>query len=227
MSLSEILQEIGELSNRGNALQSNIRGFVNRAQRSICSRRDWQWMHDRKPVSIPDGETSGPMPSGFKKLSDEASPISYSMGNFDIPVTVTSRSRLEMWFPWPYQFNITTYQQPGIPLPILIVFMEMDGPSNGWRLHIPPQFAQHQALSFNVSGFYYPEDLNLGTDSNFITDNGDLCEALINKAKSLAYFAEDPASKQGIAAQALYEYHLSTAMYTDAAVAYQGRPLRM
>lgn len=224
MNLAEIIEEVAIVA-PGNNMEKRLKSFVNRAQRAICSRYDFTFLHDRIPVTMDAGATSVSLPIGFKRLTTEQSPISYTFGAYDIPVFVVSREQTEIWYPWLCNVNQTAF--PPIPFPVQCVFMEQDGPGNSWTINIPGQIASPQALTFNVSAYWYPEDLDRGTDTSAVTNDGLLCEALLSKAKSLAYAATNPSDPNMTACLALYEQHLKSAMYTDAAIMFQGRCARM
>lgn len=216
MQLSEIIREIGELSVRSAAQDSDYKSLINRAQRGIAQRNNWSFLHARRQASVLSGATSVRLGPTFKQLSEEKSPVSYtdsSLGQSSVPVKVSSREEIESWWPWPWPFGPILVPIPGSYLPIRVIFIENN---NGeWTLNIPPQFAASSTLVFNISAYWYPNDLQLGTDRNAITDHGDLCEALINRARALAYFAEDPTDKKGIASMNAYQQYFKSALYAD------------
>lgn len=78
-----------------------------------------------------------------------------------------------------------------------------------------------------MSGFYYPNPLRLGTDSNAITNHPDLVECVINYAAARSFFSEDPTSLKGVAAMQLYNDSFNDATYTDSEIRFSGRVLRM
>lgn len=57
-NLAEIIREVGELGARSRAVQGDIKGFANRAQRTIAQRRNWSFMHDIRGVTITTGSSS-------------------------------------------------------------------------------------------------------------------------------------------------------------------------
>lgn len=226
MDLEAILHEIGDLSVRSIAQESDYVNLVNRAQRVITSRNNWSFMHDRKQINVLTGSTATQFPLAFKQLSAEKSPVSYtdaSLGQSNVPVKVSSREEVESWWPWPWPFGPILVPIPGSYLPIRVVFVENNQGSK--FLNIPPQFAASATLVFNISAYWYPDDLALGTDHNALTDSGDVSEALINLAKSMAYFAEDPTDKRGVAARQLYQDHYKSALYSDGSQKTGGRAL--
>lgn len=230
MTLDDITHEIGDLSVRSIAQDSDYISLINRAQRSICQRNSWSWMHQQRKANVLAGETSVALDPTFKALTEEESPVSYtdaSFGNSDVPVKVASRQEIESWFPWPWPWGPILVPIPGSYLPIRVVFIEFDGGDGLWKLHIPRQFAPTATLVFNISAYWFPNNLVLGTDSNPLTNSGDLAEALINRAKALAYFAEDPTDKRGIACQQMYQDLYKSALYADTAQRFAGRVLHM
>lgn len=228
MTLSEITHEIGDLSVRSISVELDLINFINRAQRSICQRNSWSWMHQQRKANVLANSTSVALDPTFKALTEEKSPVSYtdaSLGQSNVPVKVSSRQEIESWWPWPWPFGPILVPIPGSYLPIRVVFIENN--SGEWRLHIPPQFAASATLVFNISAYWFPNDLVLGTDSTPLTNSGDLGEALINRARAMAYFSEDPTDKRGIASQQLYQELYKSALYADEKQKTAGRVLHM
>ena len=184
------------------------------------------------PVNVTTAGTGGTITfrsvslgSTFKCLSNEKSPITYDdptgTNPRPIPVDVISRAisnRIGYYNP---SFNTVTNTYP-----IQYVFLEQNGPSGEWALYLPEQY-QPVAITFNVSAYFYPVDLALGTDSNALTNHPMLEEALINLTKARTYFAEETDSPTGIAAMAMAEQAIRSAQYADVTQEYSGRPLRM
>ena len=296
MTISELIYIVQELGVKSVRLDSDVRGFINRAQRQIAQRRNWSFMHAQQPFSVPGttialtsntaatasvvtcaahslttgqlytgtiASVSGSIPTingertitilgatsfsvpvttttggtggtialrsvslggTFKQLSGERSPVSYqdptSSSPFPIPVQVVSRPAADRTATVPY-----SNAQP-TAYPIQSVYLEQNGPGGQWALYLPAQYAP-TPITFQVSAYYYPADLTLGTDHNALTDHGDLCEALVNLAKARAYFAEEVDSPKGTAALALYEQAYKSASYSDVAQGFGGRQLRM
>lgn len=112
-------------------------------------------------------------------------------------------------------------------MPIRVVFMEQDGPGGLWTLNVPPQFIITNNCQFNVQGYYYPLDLKQGDDTNGMTNNGQLCQAIIALSKAFAFLNNDETEKQGQAAMARFEDLFDKALYEDASRKYNGCNLRM
>lgn len=167
------------------------------------------------------------MPVTFKQLSEQNSPISFQYGLYRLPVTVTTRSQIEACGLWPLMNGPLSTPLPGGYLPIRVVFMERDGPGGLWTLNVPPQFILTQDMTFYVQGYYLPEDLVSGGDSNFFTNQGELAEAVIARTKALAFFAEDPTSEKGQASMQQFEMHYQNSLYSDRAQLFSGVTLRM
>lgn len=227
MTLSEVIYECGELGNQSIRVESDWKGFVNRAQRRIAQRRNFTLLHDYRPVTVASGQTSVLLGRNFKQLSEEESPVSFNYGQYQLPVKVTSRARIQGLGFWPLQNGPLCLPAPYGYIPIQVVFLERNGPGGQWQLCIPPQYSVTTNLVFNISAYWFPEDLNLGDDHNALTDHGDLCEALINLTKAMAYFAEETDNPKGTAAMALYEQAFESACYSDVAQSMGGRTLRM
>lgn len=224
MQLSELVYEIGELGLRDSRLDLDYRGFINRAQKTIASRRNWTFLHNRAPFTIPGGSTSVSLGSTFKQLSSEQSPVSYTYGIYNLPVYVASREEIESRGVWPWTNGPTFQPTPGGAWPVRVVFIEQNNGGN-WTLNIPPQFAPQLDLTFNVSAYFRPADLALGTDHNALTDNGFLADALMNLA--MAYAIKDPTDKRVPGFKALYEDYFRQACYEDAQRQFSGRTLRL
>lgn len=232
MTLSDILQEVGEIDTaiaKGGALDgrmnTSLRNMVNRAQRAICRRRNWNFMRDRRTATVASGNTSCNLGDAFKELSSEQSPVSYTYGVYNLPVLVTSREALEARGIWPWLDGPFFIPIPGGVWPIRTVFIE--GTSAGWTLNIPVQFAPTTDVVFNISAFYYPADLILATDHNQLTDDGELAEALLHKTRAIAYAAADPSDKRVAAAEQIYEQRFISACYSDGHQTYAGRTLHL
>lgn len=194
-------------------------------------------MHDRRHYVILAGDTSVSLGRDFKRLTDEESPISvsYQTGGepntvYNLPCRVLSREEVERQLYWPWIGQYLNQPVPGGYIPIRVVFLEknLTGIHGGeWQLKIPPAFNVTSDSPYNVSGYYFPRPLERGTDENAVTNDPDAVQAVINKAISLAYFAEDPTSQKGIAANTEFENFFSNASYTDSLVKFGGRVLRM
>lgn len=201
MNLQQLIYEIAELGVGSQRLQSDYVRFLNRAQRTICQRNNWAFMASRITATIPAGQTSVALPATFKTLQPEKSAVTYAdSSGRPIPVEVTSRATLE--------------RTSGFGSPAAFCFIE-EGPS-GYTFNIPYDSAPTVNTDFTLKAFVFPADLALGTDHNALTDHGILADALLNKAKALAYFAEDPTDKRGFACEDLYQRAYQSALYADA-----------
>lgn len=181
-------------------------------------------MHNRSVFSVLSGTTSVSLGSTFKQLTGETSPVSYTIGGFNTPVEVVSREQTERLGYW---VNVSNYiPTPGGTWPIRVVFIEQNSGGN-WTLNIPPQCAPTLDMPFNVSAYYFPAALALGTDSNALTNHGLLADGLVNLVKAMAYETEDPTDKRAIACRMLYEDYYNKAIYQDTAQQFGGRELRM
>ncbi len=231
MNLQELIYEAGELGFDSIKQQSNWVRYINRAVQAIAQYKNWPCLHDRRPYVILAGDHSVSLGPQFKCLSGEQSPISVTFQNgdssYDLPVSVISRELCEQTLYWPSINQIVGGPPvPGGYIPIRVVFLERDN-GGDWRLHIPQPFIVVPNSPYNVSAFYYPNPLKLGTDRNPITDHPDLVECVINYACSLALFSEDKTSKQGAAARALYKESLTAADYTEDRARWIGQVMRM
>lgn len=227
MTFEEIMHEVADLGNASQRVTLDIRGFINRAMQRVCQDRSWTGMRDRRQFQIQSGNTLVPLGPQFKELTPEQSPVSFSYGVYNIPVQVITRAELERYGIWPLWDGPINVPIPGGYYPIRVVFLERNGPGGQWTINIPPQFSVSPDCQFNVTAYYYPNPLNLGQDHNAITDHPQLCDAIINFAKSRLLFAEDPTSKAGVAAMKFYQEALTSAAYSDSATPWQGLTLRM
>lgn len=224
MNLSDFTREIAELGLQDGRNDLYYRDWINRAQKAIASRRNWTFMHNRAVFTVPSGSASVSMGATFKQLTGEQSPVSYTYGIYNVPVYVLSREETERGtVPW----NIGGPPTPGTAWPVRVVFIEENAGGN-WTLNIPPQCAPTSTdLAFNVSAYYYPAALALGTDHNALTDNGLLADALLNLAKRTAYLSADPTDKRAEACRLIYEDYFTQACYEDNARQFSGRTLRL
>lgn len=225
MNLADILQELAELGVNNPRLSSNYRAWVNRSQRAIAQRRNWNVCHDVQQVTLLAGNNSVSLGPTFKQLAPERSPISYvsPTGGSPIPVQVISRavaSRYRSF--WSFPFYAVT--QPYLPPRYVFVEQDANGP---WTMYLPPEIIVQADTTFNVEAYYYPADLVNGNDSNGITTHGALSDALINRAKSMAYYAIDPTDPKGQAAEQLSEKYIMQAAYEDTAQRSGGRAIHM
>jgi hypothetical protein len=223
MTLSDLIYNVGEVGLNKPYLDNDLKGFINRAMKAIGQRRDWSFLHDQISVVIPAGQTSVALPDNFKQLAPEKSPVTYTDNSTgrNVPVTVKSRAEIE-------RYNYCLGYPYSRPITVVYIEITASGTNAGkWTLNLPVADPNLQDITFNVSCFTLPTPLVLGTDSNAMTNHGELGEAIINKAKALAYFAEDPSDPKGVAANALYESHYKTAAYSDARQQIVGQSVRM
>lgn len=222
MTRSDLIREIGEMGCRSQRVQNDIAGFLNRAQRSIAQRRNWTWMHSRQTATILAGTTSIALSTRFKELAPEKSPVTYTAPNASYPVPVHVKSRAELEAMTPGAISAVTNAN-GYWSPYYVFIEQNDGGT--WTLNTPAGYTHATDAAYTLSCFLYPADLALGTDSNGMTTDADLIEALIAKTKALAYFSEDTTDPRGMAAQAQYEAHLARAATEDARRRLAGRRL--
>lgn len=227
MTLEEIIYEVMEVGVKSAVTDQRARQYINRAQRWVCDKWNFTWMFNRVQVTIPSGYTSTKLDANFKQLNNEQSPVSFQYGPYPLPVVVTSRAKIESYGIFPWLETQFTYPLPGGYLPIRVVFLEQDGPGGQWTFNIPPQYSITGPAVFNVSAFWYPSPLEQGSDSNAMTLDGDLQDALINRAKAIAYNAEEVDNPKGAAAQALAEASLTRAKYADSERRFGGRQCYM
>lgn len=223
MNLEGIIREVGELGVRNSRLNSDIKNWINRAQRTICERRNWTFMHDTIAATVAANATSVALPADFKELDSENSPVSYSVPGTNVPIPVTVMSRAEI-----------SRRGRSVPLiyaaihhaqsPILEVYIEQNK-EGIWTLNIANIAQQTQASDFTVSGYFYMAALEKGSDQNALTNHGDLVEALIARTKAIAYKSQDETDKRADACMADYDRHIRDAIYADASKKNGGRAL--
>jgi len=223
MTLEQLIREIGELSVKNGRLNSDIRGWVNRAQRTICERRNWTFMHDTIEVDIAANTAKASLPAEFKELATENSPVSFSVSGSNVPLPVRVLSRAEInrrgnVFPLVYTQAVSTQA------PILEVFIEQNAEGT-WTLNIANTAQQSNPVTFTVSGYFYVPDLEKGSDQNALTNHGDLVEALIARTKAIAYGSQDETDERITACMANYDRHIRDAIYADASKKNGGRAL--
>jgi hypothetical protein len=228
MTLQDLIYEVGELSCVSPRIQSDVKGFINRAQRQICNRRNFLWMQDIRQYTIPSNSISVPLDADFKQLTTEKSPVTWTdtvNQAARIPVTILSREEAERYnwaFFYPYNAPVAPLVCPPVP------WVFIDQIAGVWTLNNSViNQVTNQAMIYNVSGYFYPKPLVLGTDSNALTQHGQLAEALVNCAKATAYFAEKPGHPDGVEAMAIYEKFYQSACYSDARQKIGGQSVHM
>lgn len=226
MTLEDIIRE-ASYGVKDAQVQLDLKGFVNRAIRTIAERANFSCLHDIRVVVIPSGCDKQNLGAEFKQLSPEESPISFQYGNYRLAVQVTSRSRIELAGIWPFPNGPFSFPVPGGYMPVRVVFLERNGPGGNWTLNVPPQFSITQDAQFFVQAYWYPFPLVKGDDRNPMTDDGNLSEAIIRLAASYAFRAVDQTDKRGDAAKEQAEEAIQRAMYSDAFISGGGRTLRM
>lgn len=230
MTLSQMIRyasELGRPNGTGTTVLSDWIDFFNQAQREISDRANWSFLHDLTQVTIASGETSIGLGENFKQLGEEENPISFDYGAYQLPAKVMSRARIEQLGIWPTTTGPFSLSIPSGYVPAMVVFVETNGPAGEWTLNVPPQYVVTTGITFNVSGYFYPEPITQGSDHNSITDNGFLAQAMVQTAKAIAFQMEDSASEQGAKARELAEVQIEKALYADAAKKMAGRNLRM
>lgn len=223
MTLSELIYEIGELPGFGPKVQLDFRKFLNRAIAQVAARRNWTFTHDYQQVTIEAASSSASLGSGFKCLGPEDSPVSVNWpdnpSSVGVPVKVITRAQMQRQGWWGYGYNLII--PPALPQAYApAVFLEQNA-DGVWTINGFGPYSQ--PVTYNISAYYYPPALVLGTDSNGVTNNPEIQDALINRAKAIAFLstgADDPAfemhQKAGMACQALYEMHYKQAAMDDA-----------
>lgn len=226
MTLEDLIREVS-YSSKDSQVQLDLKGFINRAVRTIAERANWTFIHDRRIVVIPSGFNSQKIGAEFKQLSEEASPVSFVYGSYELPVLVTSRARIQMAGIYPFPNGPLSFPVPGGYMPIRVVFLERNGPGGLWQIFIPPQFSITQNAEFWISAYWYPFPLVKGTDENPMTQDGNLSEAIIRLAAHYAFRSVNPTDPRGDAAKAQAEEAITRAMYSDVLIAQGGRAMRM
>lgn len=208
MTLADLVFELGELGVRSQRLESDYVRFINRAHQMIQSRNNWSFMHSRIQVTINGGENSGVIQSNFKELSPEKSPVTYADNSGrPVPCLVSSRAVIER------TGDFVSFQPARLMQPVQIVFLETDGATK--TLNLAPRFLAPKDITFTLDCFLFLPALTLGNQSDFITNSPMLGDALLNKAKAIAYFAEDPGDQRGFACEKQYQEYYRSALYAD------------
>ena len=102
--------------------------------------------------------------------------------------------------------------------------------TGAWTLNIPTYFSNTSAITYNVSAYWYPTDLLLGTDQDQMTNDGNLSEALLALTKAMLYEADvelDESGKLANRYRTIAEQHLARAANDDARRKIAGRNLTM
>jgi len=223
MNLEQLIREIGELGVKNGRLNSDIRGWINRAQRTICERRNWTFMHDVITATIPANHASVNLPETFKQCDDENSPVSYFMPDSTIPnpVQVVSRAAINragsLLLARDTRFHAAQ-------VPIRVCYFEQNA-EGVWTLNILQIASQTTDTPFTIAAYFYTPPLEMAGDQNALTNHGDLVEALIARTKAIAYSSEDPTDKRAQACMADYDRHIKSAIYSDTSKKNGGRAL--
>lgn len=228
MTLTEIVYEVQQLGVKSSRTLADSKNFVNRAIRRVAQRRNWTCLHDIRTATMPSGSNEAPLDPNFKALSSEKSPVSYqdptTSMTLPIPCEVTSRALSTRM-----GYNPFVAISPAVlnTFPLRYVYIEQNA-GGRWTLFLPQQYQTNPtSVVFTISAYYYPETLVLGDDSNGITNHPELCDAVINLAKHLAYAAEEVDNPKADAALSLYERAYKSAAYSDVAQQFSGRQLQM
>lgn len=96
-----------------------------------------------------------------------------------------------------------------------------------WTINLPSRMLTSTDAVFTLSCFQFFPELVLGSDRNVITDHALLGDALLNKAKAIAFFAENPTDPRGMACEQLYQSLYKSAMYADQRNKIAGRAVHM
>lgn len=185
-------------------------------------------MHDVRSVFIQQGITTSPLDKNFKKLGAEKSAVSYNDPTvpypLPVPCEVISRAMANrMGFnPW-----TTPFPTAPVCFSLRYVYIERNGPGGAWTLNLPIQAIANPATTFQISAYYFPEDLQNADDHNAFTDHPNICDAIINRTKYLSYAAEDNAPQQEQLMLQRYEECYQHAAYSDVEQKYGGRALYM
>lgn len=224
MNLTDLLFEIGEIGVKDQRLDVDLIRLINRAMRRMQERKSFTFLHDVILATVPQSLFTVALPDNFKELGSEFSPVAWQnpASAQYVPCRVISRAQAErMGLAFAYPFAPPQVQY----LPTGAVFIENNGA--GWTLNTPQSFPVATAITYQLSCYLYLPDLVDGSDTNFITNNGELSDALVNLTKAIAYFTEDPSDPRGAAARVNYEDIFKTACYTDSRQRNAGRPIHV
>jgi hypothetical protein len=225
MTVSQLLQEIAEVGVSNPRLSSNFMGWLNRAQRNICQRGNFNGMHQVNEVTLLAGNNSVSLGTSYKDAAPEYPAVTYvsPTGGSPIPCKVISRAMASRYRSfWSFPFYAVT--QPYLPPRYVFIEQDSAGP---WTLYLPPEIIAQADTTFNIEGFFYPDDFVSGSDTNWLTTHGALCDALINLTKALAYRAIDPTDPKAMASDQEYDKYFLQARYMDTAQRLSGRQIHM
>lgn len=223
MTLSDMVREAGELGARMNSVQSDIKPWIQRAMRQIAQRHNFTWMHSRQFATIATGTTSTALHPRFKELTPELSPITYTSPTAQFPTPVRVKTREELERTGPGVDNLTV-NASGYWSPFFVFLEQNDG--GPWTINTASGYTQAEDATYAYSCFLFPTDLTLGTDTNAITNDGELAEATVFLAVAMAILKRDASDPQGIAAKREAETYIKRAISQDAHRKLSGRALR-
>lgn len=224
MTLADIIREVGELAARSVSIQSDLKPWVNRAQRAIAQRRNWTFMHSQQSVTIPSGSSSAEISPAFKELSAEKSPITYTSSAAAFPTPVRVRSRQELEATAPNLNNVVTNAASTFT-PFYVFLEQNDG--GRWTINLPAGYTHSENAIYSISCYLFPDELVKGTDHNAITDDAELQQAIVSLTTAIALRSQDPESTRAEAARQQAERSIQLAIAQDARKRLAGRAIRM
>lgn len=218
MNFKEWIRSLEVGVNRAD-LAADYPRYCNDALREICQRRSWRAMRTRGQVTIPANATSTPLPSDFKELVNERSPIEQVNGEgLAIPSDVFRREKLIRWDAWLLNGQAVYINTVTGRVPLQVFIDDLDGTPT---LNVVR--AQVSALLFNITYFRYLPDLAEDEDENGLTVNyPEMCKA---KAKAIAF--GDMNDDLAASFEQLFEAKFTAAAGQDAYSAIAGTVFRM
>lgn len=198
--------------------------WINRALRKIQQDYSWNCMRHAIEVTITSGTGSVALPSDFKELTPEKSPVMLKsietagrtrfypsrVGTFE------DISRKDAYLLYPYAPQAVVTDKYGIP-----VYLSIDDQASVWTLNIVG--TTNQDITYRVSYFRFLPQLKENTDENFLTREYE--EMVEVKLKATAFMSlNDPVAGDF---EALYVRMAQLARATDELRRFQGRTLRI
>lgn len=149
--------------------------YLNDAQREICRLYSFNWMRTSTSVTILAGTSSIALPTNFKELTTDVSPVhevdDSSGSEVYTPVAVWTPEKVKRW-------QRSTVLSGSVPA------VYVDQTTSPQSLSIGTITAT-ASREFQVSYFKFLDDLDSDSDTNKLTD--DYPQMLLHKAKALAF----------------------------------------
>lgn len=200
-------------------LTADFPRYCNEAIREICLKRSWRCMKTRAQVTMSANTSSATLPSDFKELVNERSPIEHvSSDGLAIPSDVYRREKLVRWDAWLLNGQVVYSNTTTGRVALQVYIDDLDG---------EPVLRTLRPLStatvFNVNYYRFLPDLAEDEDENDLTVKYPaMCR---EKSKALAF--ADINDELAAAHEELFQVKFKEASAQDSYSAVAGTVFRM